>query len=77
MLAVLATLETTCGALSAIGALFILMKHEMELSFYGAVLASLILLMLFFGQRVSKDYKGAAVLVPYFIVAIIGIYVMQ
>jgi hypothetical protein len=27
------------------------------------------ILMLFFGQRLAKDYVGAAALVPYFIVA--------
>ncbi len=36
-------------------------------------LAALSLLGLFFGQRMAKDYAGAGALVPYFIVAIIGI----
>jgi hypothetical protein len=31
---------------------------------------------LFFGQRVSKDYAGAAVLVPYFLLALSGIYLL-
>src|SRR3954470_23023742 len=54
MLTALTIMETLCGALSALGAIFILFKHEMDISYYGAVLASLIFLVLFFGQRVSK-----------------------
>ena len=30
--------------------------------------------MLFFGQRLAKDYAGAATLVPYFILAVLGIW---
>jgi hypothetical protein len=29
---------------------------------------------LFFGQRMAKDYVGAAVLVPYFLLALAAIY---
>jgi uncharacterized membrane protein YphA (DoxX/SURF4 family) len=77
MLITVALMEITCGAFSLIGAVFILVKNERIYSFYGSVLAALILLLLFFGQRVSKDYKGAAVLVPYFILSVIGIYMLQ
>jgi hypothetical protein len=38
------------------------------------VLGALSILALFFGQRVAKDYPGAAVLVPYFILLLILIY---
>ena len=31
-------------------------------------------LALFFGQRISKDYTGAAVLPAYFLVALFGLY---
>jgi len=34
------------------------------------------LLMLFFGQRLAKDYEGAAVLVPYFILASGALWLM-
>jgi hypothetical protein len=32
--------------------------------------------MLFFGQRVAKDYVGAAVLVPYFILCVGAVLLM-
>ncbi|HMI84672.1 MAG TPA: hypothetical protein VK550_11310 [Polyangiaceae bacterium] len=35
----------------------------------GALLSIAAILMLFFGQRLAKDYAGAAALVPYFILA--------
>ena len=36
-------------------------------------MASAVLLMLFLGQRIAKDYPGAAVLASYFGVAILGL----
>jgi hypothetical protein len=45
-------------------------------AFYGAVVAAVTLTALFFGQRMAKDYAGAAVLVPYFLLALAGIYLL-
>ncbi len=43
---------------------------------YGAQLASIDILLLFFGQRIAKDYAGAAALVPYFILCVGNILVL-
>jgi uncharacterized membrane protein YphA (DoxX/SURF4 family) len=75
LLIILAVMEVGCGAFSLIGAFFIIIRMNPIYAFYGSVLAAVDFLMLFFGQRVSKDYKGAAVIVSYFIVALIGIAV--
>ena len=40
----------------------------------GMLCAVTAITMLFFGQRVAKDYQGAAVLVPYFLMAGIGLF---
>ena len=40
------------------------------------VSAFLAILALFFGQRMTKDYAGAAVLVPYFLLALAAIYLL-
>jgi hypothetical protein len=45
-------------------------------AFYGALTAGVAILGLFFGQRVAKDYAGAAVLVPYFLLALAGVYLL-
>ena len=71
---ILTVLELAAGALSAIGCLFVLVRHSTAIAFYGAVLSALALLALFFGQRMAKEYPGAASLVPYLIVAFGGIY---
>jgi diacylglycerol kinase len=34
------------------------------------------ILALFFGQRVAKDYAGAAVLVPYFLLTLVALYLL-
>jgi uncharacterized membrane protein YphA (DoxX/SURF4 family) len=77
MLALIALMETACGALAAAGAIFLFVKNDCTLSFNAAALSGLIYLMLFAGQRLAKDYKGAAVLVPYFLVSLAGMYLMS
>ena len=44
--------------------------------FYGFVILSVTLLFLLLGQRVAKDYVGAADLVPYFMLIMLGIMSM-
>jgi hypothetical protein len=73
MLAVITLMEVGSGVLSAAGALSVLFTHEAGFAFAGAVLSGLSILSLFFGQRIAKDYAGAAGLVPYFLVAVLGV----
>ena len=40
------------------------------------LLISIAIIALFFGQRMAKDYAGAAVLVPYFLLALSAIYLL-
>ena len=44
--------------------------------FYGFVILSITLLFLLLGQRLAKDYVGAADLVPYFMLIMLGIMSM-
>ena len=46
------------------------MNDGKTLAIYGAQLASINVLLLFFGQRIAKEYAGAAVLVSYFILCV-------
>jgi len=70
LLSLITVLELSAGTLSAIGCLVVLLRRDPTIGFYGAVLSGLALLALFFGQRMAKDYPGAATLVPYFLVVI-------
>jgi hypothetical protein len=45
-------------------------------AFLGAVIAGINIIALFLGQRVAKDYAGAAALVPYFLLTLAGIYIL-
>jgi diacylglycerol kinase len=69
-------LEVGAGALSAIGCLMLIVSRETTIAFYGAVSSAVALVALFFGQRMAKDYAGAAVLVPYFLLTLITIYLL-
>ena len=75
-LTVITILELTAGALSAIGCLVVVFTNNPVVAFYGAVTAAVALTALFFGQRVAKDYVGAVVLVPYFLLALSAIYLL-
>ena len=69
-------LEVTAVVLSGAGFLQLLFFRSSALAFYGALIAAANLVALFFGQRVSKDYAGAAALVPYFLLALVAIVVL-
>ena len=69
-------LEVSAGALSAVGCGLLLLTHDSLVAFLGAVVAGINFLALFFGQRVSKDYAGAAALVPYFLLVLAAIYIL-
>ena len=70
-------IEVVAGVLSAIGAFVIFVGGSAFPAFCGALMAALALTMLFFGQRVAKDYAGAAVLVNYFLLALVALYLFR
>src|SRR6266576_6306380 len=76
LLTAITFLEVAAGALSAIGCLMLIVSRETTIAFYGAVSSAVVLIALFFGQRMAKDYAGAAVLVPYFLVTLVAIYLL-
>ena len=76
LFAAITILEVAAGALSAIGCLILIVSHETTIALYGAVASAVSLITLFFGQRMAKDYAGAAVLVPYFLLALVAIYLL-
>ena len=76
MFLVITILEVSAGALSGVGCALLLLTHDPTVAFLGAVLGGINIVALFFGQRVSKDYAGAAALVPYFLLMLGAIYVL-
>jgi hypothetical protein len=76
LLTAITLLEVAAGALSAIGCIMLIVSRETTLAFYGAVTSAVALIALFFGQRMAKEYAGAAVLVPYFLLTLVAIYLL-
>jgi len=76
LLTAITCLEVAAGALSAIGCLMLIVSRETTIALYGAVISAVALIALFFGQRMAKEYAGAAVLVPYFLLALVTIYLL-
>ena len=76
MFGVLMIIEVAAGTLSGIGFLALLVAHNSTIAFYGAIVSAIAILCLFFGQRVAKEYAGAAILVPYFLVTLVAIYLL-
>lgn len=74
LLATITVMEIATGFLSAAGIVYFLIAGSLKLIFYAAALGALSILALFFGQRIAKDYPGAATLVPYFILMLIVMY---
>ncbi len=74
MLAIITLMEIATGFLSAVGIVYFLVTSSTVLIFYASVLGAASIVALFFGQRVAKDYAGAAVLIPYFILLIVLMY---
>jgi len=77
MLALLTILELAAGVLSALGCLLIVLQGDTTIALGGALIAAIAVTALFFGQRLAKDYPGAAILVPYFLLTLVAIYLLQ
>jgi len=69
-------LELAAGVLSAIGCVLLIILKDSTVAFYGAIVSAVAIIALFFGQRMAKDYAGAAVLVPYFLLSLVAIYLL-
>jgi len=76
LLITITILELAAGALSAVGCVFLIFSRDSTVAFYGAIVSALAIIALFFGQRMAKDYPGAAVLIPYFLLALVAIYLL-
>lgn len=68
--------ELLSGIVNLLGVVFLLLEGSLFLALYGTILSSIALIMLFFGQRIAKDYVGAQSLVSYFILTILTLLVI-
>ena len=72
LLLIVTIIELLSGFLLFLGALYNIIISNRDLLILGFLTSSINFIFLFFGQRVAKDYDGAAVIVNYFILNMIG-----
>ena len=73
LLMIITLSELLGGFLCTVGIIDFLINETKALMLYGFIVNAISLIALFLGQRLAKDYDGAAVLLGYFILTIIGI----
>lgn len=71
----LTALELAAGALCGLGLVSFSFASGGLLARWGLRFSTLALLSLFLGQRLARDYAGAAVVAAYFAVALLGLLV--
>ena len=76
MLPILTFLEIIGSLMLGYGVYYAFVNRSTLWIFYGFVVIAITIIMLFAGQRIAKDYLGAADLVPYFILIMLGIMSM-
>jgi len=72
LLLIVTIIELLSGFLLFLGSLYNIIISNSDLLILGFLTSSINFIFLFFGQRVAKDYDGAAVIVNYFILNMIG-----
>lgn len=77
LLITITILELASGLLSLGGGVMLLAGNGPDIGILGAMLSLISLACLFLGQRVAKDYAGAASLVPYMLLAAFTYVVLQ
>jgi hypothetical protein len=76
MLGTVTIVEVLAGFTSAASVVSLLLRGPALLPVVALSLACLNFLLLFAGQRIAKDYAGAASLAAYFMVAVFGLTLM-
>jgi len=76
MLLILTFLEIIGSLMLGYGVYYAFVNRSTLWIFYGFVIIAITIIILFAGQRIVKDYLGAADLVPYFILIMLGIMSM-
>lgn len=77
LLSILTLFELGAGGLSLIGGILLLVNGSLLMGYLGAIFSAGSILMLFIGQRIAKDYAGAANLIPYFLLTALTIFLFS
>ena len=70
-------LELVCVGLNTIGLYSLLQNGKTEVVLWGMIAVSFTLLLLMTGQRIAQDYSGAMNITVYFMLTVIGIFMLE
>ena len=77
LLAVILILEIVAGLLMSFGIYQLYTSGAKEIALLGTELCAVVLIFLLIGQRLAKDYAGAMSLAVYFIITLLGVYLLN
>jgi putative oxidoreductase len=77
MFVTITILEVFSGLMCLFGVIISLTQGFEAFAIWGLTLSAVSILSLFFGQRIAKDYAGAANLVCYFLLIIFGLFLFS
>ena len=77
LLAIILIIEIAASLLMIVGVYQLYTSELKEMAIMGIELSALSLIFLLIGQRLAKDYAGSMTLGVYFIIAIIGLHLLN
>jgi putative oxidoreductase len=77
LLAIILVTEIAASVLMIIGVYQLYTSDLKEMAILGIELSAISLIFLLIGQRLAKDYAGAMTLAVYFIISIMGLYLLS
>jgi len=77
LLSIILIIVFIAGILMLIGVYQIYTSETKEIALLGVTLSAITLIFLLIGQRLAKDYAGAMSLAVYFIITLLGVYLLN
>ena len=77
LLGVILVIEIIAGLLMAVGVYQLYTSEAKEIAILGVELSAITLIFLLIGQRLAKDYAGAMTLAVYFIITLLGVFLLN
>jgi uncharacterized membrane protein YphA (DoxX/SURF4 family) len=77
LLTIILITEILAGILMVIGIYQLYTSEAKEIALLGIELSAISLILLLVGQRLAKDYAGAMSLAVYFIITVIGVFLLN
>ena len=77
LLGIILILEIVAGFFMCVGVFQLYTSEAKEIASLGIELSGITLIFLLIGQRLAKDYAGAMSLAVYFIITVLGVYLLN